>query len=69
MNTNVGNLDKTVRIIVGLALLSLLAWGDGNMKWFGLIGIVPLATAFMGWCPLYTLLGVNTCPLGGKKPS
>lgn len=67
MNTNVGGIDKVLRIVVGIALLSLLMWGDGNMRWFGLIGLVPLGTALMGWCPLYTLLGVNTCPTGDKK--
>ena len=67
MNTNVGGIDKVLRIIVGIAVLSLLVWGEGNMRWFGLIGLVPLGTALMGWCPLYTLLGVNTCPTAGKK--
>jgi hypothetical protein len=67
MKTNVGGIDKTLRIVVGAALLAMLAWGDGNLRWLGLIGLVPLATALIGWCPLYTLLGVNTCPAGGKR--
>jgi Protein of unknown function (DUF2892) len=61
MNKNVGSADKIVRIVLGLGLLSLLFLLDAPMKYFGLIGIVPLFTALMGWCPLYTLLGVNTC--------
>lgn len=69
MNANVGGIDKVLRIVVGIALLSLLVWGEGNTRWFGLIGLVPLGTALMGWCPLYTLFGFNTCPLGGKKTS
>lgn len=69
MNTNVGGIDKIFRIIVGIALLSMLVWADGNTRWFGLIGLVPLATGLMGWCPLYTMFGVNSCPMTGKKLS
>ncbi|MFZ5638352.1 MAG: YgaP family membrane protein [Pseudomonadota bacterium] len=61
MQKNVGSADKTVRILLGLGLLSLLFVLEAPMKYLGLIGIVPLATSLMGWCPLYTLLGVNTC--------
>jgi hypothetical protein len=39
---------------------------EGGAKWFGLIGLVPLATAVFGYCPLYSLLGMSTCPAGGK---
>ena len=62
MKVNIGSADKAVRIVVGLVLLSLVFLVDGKARWFGLIGLVPLLTAFMGFCPLYTLLGVNTCP-------
>ena len=61
MQKNVGSADKIVRIVLGLGLLSLLFLLDAPMKYLGLIGIVPLATSLMGWCPLYTLLGMNTC--------
>jgi hypothetical protein len=61
MKKNVGSTDKIVRIVLGLGLLSLLFLLDAPMKYLGLIGIVPLATSLMGWCPLYTLLGMNTC--------
>lgn len=67
MKSNVGGIDKTLRMVIGAALLAMLAWGEGNMRWFGLIGLVPLGTALLGWCPLYTLLGVNTCPAHGKQ--
>ncbi len=67
MKTNVGSADKIVRIVVGIGLLSLFFILEGNMKFLGLIGIVPIATALMSWCPLYSVIGVNTCPLTEKK--
>ena len=67
MKANVGSADKIVRIVVGIGLLSLFFILEGNMKFLGLIGIVPIATALMGWCPLYSVIGVNTCPLAEKK--
>ena len=63
MNHNVGSLDKVVRIIMGLGLLSLIYFLDGNIRWVGLIGVVPLMTALMGFCPMYALFGIRTCPL------
>jgi hypothetical protein len=65
MKQNVGGIDKVVRIIAGLALLSMLFLVEGSAKWFGLIGLVPLGTALVGSCPLYTLLGLSTCPAKG----
>ena len=59
MQCNVGKTDKTLRIVVGLALLALGA--AGVIGWWGLIGLVPLATGLMNWCPAYTLLGIKTC--------
>jgi Inner membrane protein YgaP-like, transmembrane domain len=50
------------RIVAGLALLSMPMFVTSNSKWLGLIGLVPLLTAFVGWCPAYGALGVNTCP-------
>jgi hypothetical protein len=63
MNKNVGGVDKIVRIVVGLALLwyALLAAPTG-WNWIGWIGVIPLLTALVGVCPLYSILGVNTCP-------
>lgn len=66
MKTNVGNLDRGVRIIMGLALLSLIFLLSGNIRWVGLMGIVPLMTGLSGTCPLYHLAGFNTCPLQKK---
>lgn len=58
MKCNVGTADKVVRIIVGLALVG---WGVMAHNWWGAVGIVPLATALMGFCPLYPVVGLNTC--------
>jgi hypothetical protein len=63
MKTNVGGLDRLVRLVAAAALFSLFFLLEGNARLFGLVGIVPLATALLSWCPLYTLLGVNTCPM------
>ncbi|MFZ1326864.1 MAG: DUF2892 domain-containing protein [Candidatus Contendobacter sp.] len=58
---NIGSTDKIVRLVVG-ALLILLAV-TGSIGWWGYIGIVPIVTALMNWCPAYTLLGMSTCPV------
>lgn len=64
MGKNVGGIDRSARIVVGLILLALVFVGP-QTPW-GWIGLVPLLTGLMSWCPLYTLLGFNTCPVGGK---
>lgn len=61
MVKNIGKADRIVRIIVGLAVLSLIFLLEGNARWFGLIRIVPILTAFIGWCPAYTIFGIKTC--------
>lgn len=60
MKPNVGSIDRIARVIVGLALLSMLLWVPGNVKWLGLIGIVPILTAVLRWCPAYLPFGINT---------
>ena len=65
MQANVGSLDRALRVIVGLALLSLVFVGPQTL--WGLVGIVPLLTAAVGFCPAYTLLGLNTCPLAKAR--
>jgi hypothetical protein len=60
MSENVGSVDRVLRIIIGLALLSLLVFMDGSARWLGLIGLIPLGTAAFRWCPLYTALGLRT---------
>ena len=64
MKTNVGGLDRILRILVGLVLIALAA--TGTVGAWGWIGIVPLATGALGWCPAYTMLGINTCPMKAK---
>lgn len=60
MKANVGGIDRPLRIIVGLALLAwVLFFGGPVWAW---VGVVPLATGLFSFCPLYTLLGMNTCP-------
>jgi len=67
MNINVGSIDRLVRVMVGIAMLSAIFWVEGSARWFGLIGLVPLLTAAVGFCPLYTMLGVSTCGAGHNK--
>lgn len=59
MNRNIGTLDRVLRVIVGAALVALTVTGQVGL--WGWIGVVPLATALIGWCPAYTLLGITTC--------
>ena len=61
MKSNVGGIDKILRIVVGASLIG--ATVAGLLPAWGYIGIVPLATGLMGWCPLYPLLGMSTCPM------
>lgn len=63
MTKNVGGIDRILRILVGLALLSLVFLLEGNARWWGLFGLVPLLTGLFSTCPLYSILGFNTCPL------
>lgn len=59
MGKNEGRLDRALRVGAGLVLVGLAATGTlGAWAW---IGVVPLATGLLGWCPLYTVLGINTC--------
>lgn len=69
MKKNVGTVDRIVRVIIGLALLSLLFLLKGNVRFVGLIGLIPLLTAAISYCPLYSLFGLRTCPLkkNGKR--
>ncbi len=60
MKSNVGGLDRILRIVAGLVLIALTLTGQIGL--WGWLGLVPLGTALMGFCPAYTLLGVNTCP-------
>ncbi|MEI7430533.1 MAG: DUF2892 domain-containing protein [Betaproteobacteria bacterium] len=59
MKSNVGGIDKVARIIIGAVLLGLGIFGMGTPWTY--IGIVPLLTGLLGWCPLYPLLGISSC--------
>lgn len=61
MVKNEGNIDRILRVIVGLALLSIVFVGPQTL--WGLIGIVPLVTGLIGTCPIYSILGIRTCAI------
>ena len=61
MKPNVVTTDRIVRIVIGVAILSLIFILEGNARWWGLIGLVPIGTALFGYCPPYAWLGINTC--------
>ncbi len=65
MSRNVGTVDRVIRVVVGLVLISLVFWGP-QTNW-GWIGLVPLVTGLVGSCPAYKLLGLSTCPLEREK--
>ncbi len=65
MKLNVGGIDRGARIVVGLGLIGLTLMGTvGSWGW---IGVVPLLTGAFSFCPLYTLIGLNTCPLEAES--
>jgi hypothetical protein len=59
MTTNAGTIDRALRIIAGIALIALSL--TNTIGVWGWIGVVPLATGLIGWCPAYSLLGIKTC--------
>jgi hypothetical protein len=62
--TNVGGIDRILRIIVGLALITgFFLNADASWRWLYLLGVVPLATGLLSTCPMYSLLGISTCPV------
>jgi hypothetical protein len=63
--TNEHPIERSLRVVVGIILLSLVFFGPKT--YWGLIGLVPLATGLLGSCPLYTLFGVSTCSADGKR--
>jgi hypothetical protein len=63
MKVNVGTLDRSLRIAAGLVLVALAA--SGTVGWWGWLGVVPLLTGIVGWCPPYAMLGISTC---GTRP-
>ena len=59
MGTNIGAVDRVIRAVLGIGLLSLVFIGP-HTPW-GWVGLIPLTTAAIGWCPAYTLFGLKTC--------
>lgn len=63
--TNAGMTDRVMRAVLGIAVVSLVYVGP-QTPW-GWLGLIPLATAVLGWCPLYTVFGINTCGVQQAK--
>ena len=66
MEKNMGTIDRIARIALGVVLIALVFVGP-QTPW-GWIGVIPLATAFIGWCPAYRLLGIRTCSVEQTTP-
>jgi hypothetical protein len=60
MTANIGDFDRVVRILAGLAILSLVFFFDGPNRWWALVGFVPLLTGLVRWCPAYLPFGIST---------
>ena len=67
MRNNVGAVDRIIRVIIGLGMLSLLFLVEGKERFWGLLGLIPLLTGIMGLCPFYALIGFKTCPLKEER--
>jgi uncharacterized membrane protein HdeD (DUF308 family) len=64
LKTNVGTTDRVLQVILGLMLpLAFFLYAEAGWRWFALIGVIPLVTGLVGSCPVYSLLGVSTCPM------
>jgi hypothetical protein len=63
MTVNVGGIDRILRIVAGLAVLSLFFVLEGNARYWSLVGLVLLFTGIFRFCPAYTLIGLSTCPM------
>lgn len=61
MKLNIGNKERVARVVLGLVLVALAA--TGKLGWWGWLGLVPLATGAIGWCPPYAILGISTCSI------
>lgn len=66
MKSNVGIVDRMIRIVAGLVLLSLVFILEGNARWWGVVGLLPLVTGLVGWCALYVPLGIDTRRAGSS---
>jgi hypothetical protein len=64
MKVNVGGTERVIRVVVGVVIVAI---GVFYQSWWGAVGLVPIATGLSGWCPPYSLLGINTCSEGAAK--
>ena len=64
MRKNVGSVDRLLRLILGVVII---VWGVYDESWWGLIGVVPLMTGFMNWCPIYIPFKISTIKPGDNK--
>ena len=69
MKRNVGTTDRAVRVIAGLAILVAVIYAEGPLRWLGLVGLVPLVTGLLGYCPLYAWFGFASCAPQGDQPA
>jgi len=69
MQSNVGKVDAVIRYILGIVLLLMIVLTEGPWRWLGLIGIIPIVTAAVSFCPLWRLFGINTQESGHKPTS
>jgi len=67
MKPNVGGIDRIIRIVAGVVLVALAA--TNTVGWWGWLGLVPLATGLLGWCPPYAMLGISTCAVKDSAKS
>ena len=67
LRNNIGSIDRALRMVAGVLLLAFAALSSHPLHLLGLIGIVPLATAALRVCPLYSLLGISTCPASAPR--
>ena len=70
MVTNVGSIDRIARIVVGLLLIAYaipIGFANTGWNWVGWIGVIPIITAIVGYCPAYTMVGLSTCPPAAHK--
>ena len=66
MKANIGTVDRVIRVIAGLVIIGLGIYGR---SWWGLVGLLPLLTAVVRFCPAYVPFGLSTCPCETEKPS
>jgi hypothetical protein len=66
MKANIGTVDRVIRVIVGVVIIGL---GIRGQSWWGLIGLLPLLTAAVRFCPAYVPFGLSTCPTETERPT